>query len=188
MFKRSLRMWLWLTLITGIVYPLFITLVSQLAMPFQANGSLLNFQNRIVGSRLIGQNFTSDKYFWGRPSAHDYNSLLSGGSNLGPISLTLKELVASRRSRLQQDNAEALIPSELLFASGSGLDPHITLEAALFQWPRIVKARSGDYAYSVRLHDMIVNMVQKRKFGFLGTPTLNVLELNLALDGLEVRS
>lgn len=184
-------MLLWMMLLTGIVYPLLITLIAQLTMPEQANGSIIYLQGKAVGSREIGQKFVSEKYFWGRPSAHDYDPLHSGGSNLGPISLELKKLVTERRSHLVKANNvddSGFVPSDLLFASGSGLDPHITVEAALFQKSRIVKARGGDEAYNELLNDMILNMVKKRQFGFIGVPYLNVLELNLALDELQVKS
>jgi K+-transporting ATPase ATPase C chain len=184
-------MLLWMMVLTGIIYPLLVTLVAQLAMPVQANGSIIHLQGKAVGSRAIGQKFVSEKYFWGRPSAHDYNPLNSGGSNLGPISLKLKKLVSERRSHLVKVNNiddSGFIPSDLLFASGSGLDPHITVEAAFFQKSRIVKARGGDEAYHELLNDMIISMVKKRKFGFIGVPYLNVLELNLALDELQVKS
>lgn len=188
MFKRSLLMFLWMTLITGIVYPLLITLTSQIAMPFQSNGSLISSHDRVIGSRLIGQKFLADKYFWGRPSANDYNGLASGGSHLGPINLTLKELVETRRKDLQKYNQESSVPSDLLFASASGLDPHITVEAAIFQMQRIVYARGGGAELNQQVYNLIHDKIQKRKFGFLGTPTLNVLELNLALDGLQAKS
>jgi len=187
MFRRSLQMFLWMMLITGILYPLLITLIAQLTMPFKANGSFITSHEKVVGSRLIGQKFESEKYFWGRPSAVDYNSLSSGGSNLGPISLTLKNLVAERKEHLLKADdkiSATMIPSDLLFASGSGLDPHITVEAALFQKARIVKARGLNDASLESLSQMIDQMIEIREFGFLGIPCLNVLELNLALDEL----
>lgn len=190
MVKQSLQMLLWMILITGIAYPLLVTLAAQLVMPEQANGQIIHVNGKAVGSHLIGQKFVSEKYFWGRPSAHDYNPLYSGGSNLGPISLELKNLVSKRRSDLLKVNGEeasASVPSDLLYASGSGLDPHITLEAALFQKSRIVKARGGDDAFNERVFEMIMRFVEKRKFGFIGMPYLNVLELNLALDELQVK-
>lgn len=183
MIKRSLLLLLWMTLITGIIYPLLITLITQLTMPEQANGSIIHVQGKVVGSKLIGQVFESEKHFWGRPSAHHYDSLHSGGSNLGPISQELKKQVSERKKRLSKDNGD--VPAELLFASGSGLDPHISLEAALFQKDRIVKARGGGDAFDKSVSEMIMSKVQKRRFGFIGMPCVNVLELNLALDELQ---
>lgn len=187
MIKRSLWMMLWMTLITGVIYPLLITLFAQLVMPKQANGSMIYVHGKAVGSKLIGQKFESNRYFWGRPSANDYNPLYSGGSNLGPISLKLKELVSQRKTYLLKQNGKEnsdFVPSELLFASGSGLDPHITVKAALFQKNRIVKARGGDEAFDRKISDIIIKKAEKRKFSFLGMPCVNVLELNLALDEL----
>lgn len=187
MFWQSLKMLLWMILITGIAYPVLITLMAQFTMPFEANGSFLSVKDKVVGSRLIGQKFGSDKYFWGRPSAHDYDALASGGSNLGPISRELKELVAKRKANLLKTNAgdPESIPSDMLFASGSGLDPHITVQAALYQKSRIVKARGGDAAFNAKLDELIEKYSEQVKFHLIGVPCINVLELNLALDELQ---
>lgn len=175
-------------MITGILYPVFITIIAQLTMPHQANGSFIVYRDQAAGSRLIGQKFESDKYFWGRPSASNYNPLASGGSNLGPISLKLKNLVMERRAYLL--NAEGLsdstfVPADLLYASASGLDPHITVEAANFQKKRIGKSRNFDEGLMKSLDILIKERTEKRGFGYLGIPCLNVLELNLALDDLS---
>lgn len=184
-FMQSFIMVLWMTLITGIVYPLLVTLIAQVTMPEKANGSMIHVNGKTVGSKLIGQAFESEKYFWGRPSAHQYDALMSGGSNLGPISAKLKQQVFERKEHLLQSNSEDPIPTEMLFASGSGLDPHISLKAALFQKARIVQARGGGDAFDKQVSNLIMNKLQKRQFGFIGMPCLNVLELNLALDELQ---
>lgn len=178
-------MLLWMTLITGLVYPFLITLTAQLMIPYRANGSFISVHQKIIGSKLIGQKFTADKYFWGRPSASDYNPQHSGGSNLGPISATLQQLVKSRKEHLEKTrdpDSPLAIPSDLLFASGSGLDPHITLQAVQFQKARVIKARKFDKEMEQKLEELIQEKTAKRIFGFFGTPCLNVLELNIALD------
>jgi len=181
---QSLKMLLWMVLITGIVYPVLITLIAQLTMPFHANGSLVMVNHKVIGSQLIGQKFESDKYFWGRPSASGYDPLFSGGSNLGQISRKLKTLVEERREYLLKANigSSGIIPSDLLYASGSGLDPHLTIEAVQFQKARIVKSRGGGESFDAKLQEKIDNLVERKKFGFIGVPYINVLELNIALD------
>jgi K+-transporting ATPase ATPase C chain len=173
----AFRLFVWFTIVLGIVYPLMITLVAQIAMSEKANGSLIPN----VGSRLIGQNFTSDKYFWGRPSASDYNAVPSAASNLGPTSKSLDNLVKERMKKYSQLD-EANIPQELLYASGSGLDPHISPEAAKFQIDRISNARNLNETESKALERIILENTQGRWLGFLGQPTVNVLELNVKLD------
>ncbi len=186
MFNRSLRVLFLMLLITGVAYPLLITLVAQVTMHHKANGSFIVVNGKTIGSHFIGQKFTSEKYFQGRPSAVDYNPLLSGGSNLGASSEVLKKLVAERRDHLRKaGNSSAVIPADLLFASGSGLDPHITVEAALFQKERIARARGYSGEVAKNFDQLIDKMIEKRTFGFLGTSHLNVLELNLALDELQ---
>lgn len=186
MLNRSLRMLLLMLLITGVAYPLLITLVAQVTMHHKANGSFISVDGKTVGSRLIGQKFASDKYFWGRPSASDYNSLQSGGSNLGAGSAVLKKNVEERRAHLARSGgSSAVIPSDLLFASGSGLDPHISVEAALFQKERISKARGYTGEAANNFDRLVERLIEKRTFGFVGVPCVNVLELNLALDELK---
>jgi K+-transporting ATPase ATPase C chain len=187
MVKTSLRMLLMMLLITGIAYPLLITLVAQAAMYHKANGSFISVNGKTVGSSLIGQKFESEKYFWGRPSAVDYNPLNSGGSNLGAGSAVLKKQVEERRANLGKTNGFSDIPSNLLFASGSGLDPHITVDAALFQKERVLKSRGYTGEAAMNFEELIDRLIEERTFGFLGTPHINVLELNLALDQLQVK-
>jgi K+-transporting ATPase ATPase C chain len=178
----ALKMLATMSLLTGIIYPFLITGIAQVMAPHQANGSLLTHEQKVIGSSLIAQKFTSDRYFWPRPSAVDYNPLPSGGSNWGPTSTSLKKAVAERKAALMKDNqvnSGQKVPSDLLFSSGSGLDPHISQKAALFQIERVIKARNMDRA---TLERMINKMTVGRKLGFLGVPYINVLELNRALD------
>ncbi len=160
----------------GLAYPFVITGAGQVAFPYAANGSLArDAGGKVIGSHLIGQSFTSDRYFHGRPSASDYDGTRSGGSNLGPTSKKLAEDVATRAKA-----AGGAAPVDLLTSSGSGLDPDVSVASALFQVPRVAKAR--------RLaEDAVRRLVEQhtspRQLGFLGEPRVNVLELNLALDG-----
>lgn len=185
-FLNNLKMFLWLSFITGIVYPLLITGLAQLILKPQAEGNFILKKNKVIGSSLIGQKFESNHYFWGRPSAVDYNPLPSGGSNFGPTSMALKTAVEERKQKIEKWSKKMSIPSELLFASGSGLDPHITPKTALFQVDRIVQARA---VHSQNAKEVITNLISKftepRTFGFLGEPRVNVLKLNLALDELH---
>ncbi len=169
-------MYLWLLLVTGVAYPLFITLIAQGIMRDRADGGIIVRDGKPIGASLIAQKFESDKYFWPRPSSVDYNPLPSGGSNLGPTSSDLKKSVEERQSRFATKRA---IPSELLFASGSGLDPHISPKAAYFQVERIVKARGIDPKTVAKL---IEDHTEGRLLGFIGEPCVNVLLLNRALD------
>ncbi len=185
----SLRMLGWMTLLTGILYPLLITGIGHLTMPTHSNGSLIYQNDKIIGSSLIGQTFEKPQYFWPRPSAHKYDALNSGGSNYGPTSKELKKSIEERQalilksSEISDKNA---IPAELLFASGSGLDPHISSEAALFQLPRILKARNINTDQGRKaLEDLINAHTEPRFLGFIGEPRVNVLTLNIALDKLE---
>jgi K+-transporting ATPase ATPase C chain len=151
--------------------------------PYKANGSLVVFREKIVGSDLIGQKFVSEKYFWPRPSAIDYNPLPSGGSNLGSTSIDLLVKVAERRKLMEKANPESgVVPSDLLFASGSGLDPHITPEAAKYQIERVARARALDIEQKKILITLVEQYVEPPVFGIFGQPRVNVLRLNLALD------
>lgn len=184
----SLKVFLFLTLITGIVYPLIITGVAQFTMKQKADGGFISVDRKIVGAELIGQKFENNKYFWSRPSAVDYNPLPSGGSNLGPTSTTLKKAVEDRKAVILKSQTipeGTQIPSELLFASGSGLDPHISPAAAHFQIPRIIKARSWNDNKVNEITKLVDQMTEKSFFAFLFPPRVNVLKLNLALDELE---
>jgi K+-transporting ATPase ATPase C chain len=169
------------TLLFGLVYPLAVTGLSQLLFPKQANGSLIEKNGQVVGSRLIGQAFTSDKYFHPRPSAagNGYDATASSGSNLGPTNQQLVDRVKQDVAKLQQENPGVPIPADLVTASGSGLDPDISPAAAEFQIPRIARAR-GITAEALRA--VIARHTQARQWGVLGEARVNVLELNLDLD------
>jgi len=184
-----------LTLICGLVYPLAMTGIAQVLFPHQAQGSLIERNGTVVGSELIGQQFDSDKYFHGRPSATTapdpkdptktiaapYNALNSGGSNLAPSNKALVDRVKGDIDKLKAENPSMPVPADLVTTSASGLDPHISPEAALFQVPRIAKARSLP---EERIRQLIADHTEDRLFGLLGEPRVNVLELNLALDQL----
>lgn len=175
------------TMITGIVYPLIVTGIAQLAFPHQASGSLLISNGKTVGSILIGQSFNSPKYFWSRPSATSptpYNAANSSGSNLGPLNPALKENVKSGVERLRGADpaAKRMVPVDLVTASGSGLDPDISPAAAEYQVPRVAKMRNVD---ETKIRELVARYTRARQFGVLGEPRVNVLELNLALDELR---
>ena len=173
---QSLRIYLLLTLLTGILYPLAITGLAQLLFPKQANGSRVLEEGRLVGSELLAQKFTTPKYFWPRPSAGDFATVPSAASNKGPTAADLRKVIAERRARFGAD-----APVDLLTASGSGLDPHISPEAAQAQLPRVAAAR---HLSAQRLSRLIDRMIEPSQFGVLGQPRVNVLLLNRALDRL----
>jgi K+-transporting ATPase ATPase C chain len=174
-----------LTLLTGVVYPLFMTGVAQAAFPRQASGSLLKRGDQVVGSSLIGQQFEAAKYFWGRLSATTpaYNAASSSGSNLGPLNPALEDEVKGRVDALRAADPgnTAAIPVDLVTSSGSGLDPHVSPAAAYFQVQRVARARGLDAA---RVKTLVDSHVEGRALGVLGEPVVNVLLLNLALDKL----
>lgn len=173
-----------MTLLTGVIYPLLVTGLSHLLWPQERLGSLIKEKNSIVGSALIAQKFTGLEYFWSRPSACDYNALLASGSNLGPTSLALKEIIAKRRLNLARlhHSAEQAVPESLITASASGIDPHIPTKAATFQIERIAKARKLDEASRQRLHSMVDQFRRGTQMALFKEPEVNVLLLNLALD------
>lgn len=183
MIRPTLVMLCLLTLLTGMAYPLLVTAIAQLVFPEQANGSLVVKEQRVLGSALVGQPFDDPKYFWGRPSATSpaYNGGASSGSNLGPLNPALLEAIEARVAALrEQDPANtSLVPVDLVTASGSGLDPHISPAAALYQVTRVA-ARRGLEPQRVRA--LVESHIEARMFGILGEPTVNVLLLNLALD------
>jgi potassium-transporting ATPase KdpC subunit len=182
---RSLKILLVFSLLTGVVYPFFITVLVQFFFPFQANGSIVKREGKPVGSVLIGQQFSGKGYFHGRPSAVDYNAASSGASNWGPTSLKLmaaaQERVASLRSENLTETTQPF-PADLVLASASGLDSHISPEAALLQADRVVSVRKMSKS---QVMELIRKHQEPPQFGFLGAPRVNVFKLNLALDALE---
>jgi len=174
-----------LTVITGIAYPALVTGIAQLFFRHQANGSLIVKDGKVIGSALIGQPFDDPKYFWGRPSATSpfpYNAASSSGSNLGPTNPALIEAVQGRGAALRAADPgnTSPVPVDLVTASGSGLDPHISPAAALYQVRRVAKVRGVDEA---TVRQLVEQRIEGRQLGFLGEPRVNVLALNLALDG-----
>ena len=184
--RPALVMLLLMTLLTGVLYPLAMTGLAQVMFPAQANGSLITKDNRVIGSSLIGQQFDDPKFFWGRLSATSpaYNSAASSGSNYGPTSASLTDRVKSRLEALKQadPNNTQPVPVDLVTASGSGLDPHISLAAAQYQVSRVARARGLSEA---QVQQLIDRFTEDRTLGLLGEPRVNVLQLNLAHD--EVR-
>jgi K+-transporting ATPase ATPase C chain len=186
-FRPAIVLFVLLTVITGVIYPLVVTGVAAVAFPNQAAGSLIVKDGKTVGSRLIGQPFDDAQYFWSRPSAtgpFGYNAGASSGSNLGPLNEALETAVKDRVANLKNTDPaqEASPPVDLVTASGSGLDPHISPAAAVYQVSRVAKARN---LAEERVKELVQHHIEHRTFGLLGEPRVNVLELNLALDEVQ---
>jgi K+-transporting ATPase ATPase C chain len=196
--RPAIMMIIVMTLLTGIIYPLGMTGIARSTFPYQASGSLIQQNGKVIGSELIGQNFIAAKYFHGRPSATNapdpkdpsktvdapYNAANSSGSNLGPTSKALVDRVKKDAADLQAQNPGAPIPVDLVTTSASGLDPDITPAAALFQIPRVAKARNMTEG---QLRQLVQSQIETRVFGIVGEPHVNVLRLNLALDAMQAR-
>ena len=184
----ALRMLLVLTAITGIAYPLAMTLFANVTFKNHANGSIIEHHGKQIGSSLIGQNFSSPKYFHSRPSAIAYNPLPSSGSNFGPTSKALQDSTSMYKKQFTVDNdvqTNIAIPKEMISMSGSGLDPHISPESAILQVRRILQARGLDEHQNQAIVALINQLTEMPEFGFLGQPRVNVLRLNIALDDLR---
>lgn len=187
-FKPALRLLFVLTVLTGVIYPLALTGIAQIIFPTQANGTLIEQDGKAIGSQLIGQPFDDPRYFWGRPSATSpfpYNAAASSGSNLGPSSAELREIVRQRVEALRAAGPDSAlpVPVDLVTTSASGLDPHISVAAARYQVPRVARARGLP---EETLLELIDQHTTGRTLGFWGEPCVNVLALNLALDAVQV--
>jgi K+-transporting ATPase ATPase C chain len=190
MIRPTIILFVLLTVLTGFMYPLVVTAIARVAFPEQADGSLILRGGKPIGSRLIGQNFSDPKYFWSRPSATSpqaYNGSASGGSNLGPLNPALTDAIKVRIQALQSADPgnTVAVPVDLVSASASGLDPHVSVAAARYQVARVARVR-GLSAAAVQA--LLSNYSEGRLWGILGEPRVNVLELNLALDQLAARA
>lgn len=197
-FRPAIVLLLAFTVLTGVVYPLVMTGLANVIFPYQARGSLLEKDGNVIGSELLGQNFTSDRYFHGRPSATvgpdpadpsktvsvPYNAANSGGSNLGPTSKALIDRMTADVAKLKQENPSVRVPVDLVTTSGSGLDPNTSPEATYFQVPRVAKARNMP---ENDLRRLVAEHIEDRTLGLFGEPRVNVLALNLALDSARTQ-
>jgi len=178
----SIRVYLIFTILLGFIYPFVVTVIVQVILPYQANGSIINKNDKVIGSKLIGQNFSNPEYFHSRPSANNYDGVNSGGTNLGPSSKKLIDSTAEKITKIRQENglgSDTQIPSDMVLSSASGLDPHISLRNALLQVNRISKIRG----IAVKdLKKMINNNTDSDFIGIWGCSGVNVLKLNLAVD------
>ena len=184
----ALRVLLVLTLFTGVIYPVAMTFFSIAVFPYQAKGSMIEKNGTIIGSDLIGQKFISDKYFNSRPSSIDYNPMPSSGTNWGPTDKRMQDSAKARTVQFKLQNnlsATTAVPKDMLFASASGVDPHISPAAATMQMERIAKVRGYDSVKTSALKELVQHYTQNAQFGLLGDPRVNVLKLNLALDELK---
>jgi potassium-transporting ATPase KdpC subunit len=182
---RAFLLLLAVTVLTGVLYPLAVTGLAQLFFPSQANGSLIRNHGKVIGSALIGQDFRSPRYFHGRPSAANYDATASAGSNLGPTNRVLLKTIADRVKAVRQENqlpADRPVPSDLVTASASGLDLHISPDGALLQAPRVAKARRLSVA---TIRQLVQKYTEHPFLGVVGAPRVNVLRINLALDSLQ---
>jgi K+-transporting ATPase ATPase C chain len=184
--KTALKLFAILLVLVGVIYPVAVTVLAQFVFSKEAEGNLLyDSSGKVIGSALIGQPFSDPEYFWPRPSVtseYPYNTLASGGSNLGPTNKHLMEQIAMRADLLKSSGIQDPVPSDLVMASASGLDPHISMQSALIQIPRVARARNLD---EETLRKLVLDHVEERQFGFLGEQRVNVLKLNLALDNMN---
>jgi len=194
--RPAISLFVLMSVVTGLAYPVLVTGAARIAFPDQAAGSLVEVDGKVIGSALIGQVFNDDKYFHGRPSATNapdpkdstktvdapYSATNSMGSNLGPTSKALIDRIKGQVEELKKENASMAVPMDMVTTSGSGLDPHISPDAAYFQVPRVAKARGVPEA---RIRALVDGQIEGRTFGLLGEPRVNVLNLNLALDALK---
>jgi potassium-transporting ATPase KdpC subunit len=191
-FLPAVRLFIALTVLTGVIYPLLVTGIAKAVFPKQASGSLVTTNEKVVGSELLAQRFGAENYFWPRPSAGDdgtnYATVASSASNLGPTSSNLVATVQARIVSFQIANGlatNAAVPADMAFASGSGLDPHISPEAARLQINRVATARKFSPEQKQKLSTLVEQSIEPPQLGFLGEPRVNVLKLNLALDSLK---
>ena len=184
--KIALKLFAVLMVLVGVIYPVAVTALAQLFFPKEAGGSLIyDSGGNLTGSALIGQPFSDPKYFWSRPSAtsgYPYNPMASGGSNLGPTNKDLIDQISKRTDLLKLSGILAPVPSDLVMASASGLDPHISMQSALVQIPRVAKTRNLD---EEMLRKLVIEHVEGRQFGFLEKQRINVLKLNHAIDSIK---